>query len=216
MALCWNWPDWLSVRVDPSCLGGCVEANRNISWRGKNDFNEIPGNSWNKHKTTCTKSFYGWEWTLKAPQNPWWMHKTGVLLAPPRAHSHTWTSCLTPPPPNQVLSRMSPETWGESWSAQLGAPKVWKWSHPHPPDLIHVENLQSILSKRPAKVGGAVHTQTATLGGSSDVLQRSSSKNLPKTDKISGCESCEAAVKCDVKTGVTCSDGLGWHFFDWV
>lgn len=98
MALCWNWPDWLSVRVDPSCLGGCVEANRNISWRGKNDFNEIPGNSWNKHKTTCTKSFYRWEWTLKAPQNPWWMHKTGVLLAPPRAHSHTWTSCLTPPP----------------------------------------------------------------------------------------------------------------------
>lgn len=105
-----------------------------------------------------------------------------------------------------------PETWGECWSATLGAPKVWKWSHPHTPDLNHVKNLQSILSKRPARVGGTVHTQTATLGGSLDVLQRSSSKNLPKTDKISGYENCEAAVKCNVKTGVTCSDGLGWHF----
>lgn len=44
-----------------------------------------------------------------------------------------------------------------------------------------------------------------------DVLQRS--KNSPKTDKISGYKNCEAAVKCDVKTGVTYSDGLGWHFF---
>lgn len=117
----------------------------------------------------------------------------------------------TPPPQPRFKQNWS-RNMGRVLVGHIRSPKGVKViTSPHS-DLNHVKNLQSILSKRPARVGGTVHTQTATLGGSLDVLQRSSSKNLPKTDKISGYENCEAAVKCNVKTGVTCSDGLGWHF----
>jgi len=98
------------------------------------------------------------------------------------------------------------ESWGDSWLAPLGILKVWKWPlksvarnasaslaamgirgeklmvWPHPPltsTLLRTFGASS--SKRGVWGLEAVHIQTAALGGYSDILQRNSSRNSPKS-----------------------------------
>ncbi|KAL6486756.1 hypothetical protein MHYP_G00061480 [Metynnis hypsauchen] len=111
-------------------------------------------------------------------------------------------------------SCFGPESWGESCEiifmhdnapshaakstslslAVMGikGEKLMVWP-PSSPDFNPVENLWSILKQKIYQSGRLI--QTAALGCYSDILQRNSSRNSPKTHKFNGCKNCEGDIK---------------------